>query len=68
MNNYIKKSEVPPPKSCAIAPICPICPIAPNYSGETVKEKIVYKYRPVEKVIIKEDNYGYLPLSVRILV
>ena len=64
MNNWIRKSEVPNcvkqecPK-CPIAPIAPQCPPCPG--DETVKEKIVYKYMPVKKVIVKKDSYGYDP-------
>ena len=61
MKNWIRKSEVPNcvKQECPQCPVCPIAPTCPKCTGETVKEKIVYKYRPVEKVIVKEDGYGY---------
>jgi hypothetical protein len=63
MDNWIRKSEVPncEKQECPKCPVCPIAPVCPDSSDGTVKEKTVYKYRPVEKIIVKENNNVYDP-------
>ena len=64
MTKWIRKSEIPKceKQECPQCPVCPIAPTCPTTSNDVVKEKIVYKYRPVEKIIVKDqNNYGYNP-------